>query len=157
MYKYSDNNSGNDISLHDCRASRILFDSKKITFVFEEGFYLEAENANNYNNKLSYTGRSEIVFDTIHKKTETDMIIYVFSDTAENNKMIREEISPAELAEMMNNGAELEFLYSYKGDSSYLYNCWLRFGTEHYHKECEIIISADNVTYYWNEIFAEEI
>ena len=156
MYKFSDNNENNDISLHDCRAEKIIIGDKSLSFVFENGIYISAENMNNYNKKLSYTDKAEIVFDTIHKNIETDVIIYIFSKTEEENKSVREEISLAEFADMMNNGAELEFINSYKGDSAYLFDCWLWFKNEPYHKECEIIISAYELTYYWNELYIEE-
>ena len=79
-----------------------------------------------------------------------------FSKTEEENKSVREEISLAEFADMMNNGAELEFINLYKGDSAYLFDCWIWFKNEPYHKECEIIISAYELTYYWNELYIEE-
>ena len=155
MYKYSDNNENNDIILHDCRADKLLIGEKSISFVFGGGFYVSEKNRNNYNKKLSYTDKSEVIFKTLYH-TDTDVTVYIFSETDKEDTAIRKSISAKQLAEMVNSGMELEFLYSYKGYQSYIFECWLWSDTEPFHKECVIIISADDVLYNWNVLYAEE-
>lgn len=156
MYKYSDNNENNDISLHDCRATEMKIENNSFSFTFDNGFYVLEHNKNNPNKKLSYTDRSEVVFHTIYNDIEGNITVYIFSKTDEEDKSIREEITPHQLSEMLNKGIELEFLYSYKGYKSYIFECCLWFETEPYHKECVIIISADNVTFNWNTLYVEK-
>ena len=108
-----------------------------------------------YNKKLSYTDKSEVIFKTLYH-TDTDVTVYIFSETDKEDTAIRKSISAKQLAEMVNSGMELEFLYSYKGYQSYIFECWLWSDTEPFHKECVIIISADDVLYNWNVLYAEE-
>ena len=84
------------------------------------------------------------------------MTVYIFSETDKEDTAIRKSISAKQLAEVVNSGMELEFLYSYKGYQSYIFECWLWSDTEPFHKECVIIISADDVLYNWNVLYAEE-
>ena len=156
MYKFSDNNENNDISLHDNRATKVSFDAGILTFEFADGFYVTENNANNYLKKLAYTGKSEVTFRTLSKEIDQDLAVYIFTKTDTESRTIRDEIPYAEFAKMIDNGMKLEFLYAYKGYRSYVFECWLWFDSEPYHKECVLMISADEVSYKWNELFAEE-
>lgn len=155
MYKFSDDNQNNDISLHDCRSSKLLIEGNKLTFVFDEGFFVSENNAQNLIGTPAYTDRSEVVFETPSDDPEDDVTVYLFSDTGEEGRSIREEIPLAKLAELLERGMELEFLYKYEGYSSFIFDCWLWFDTEPYHRECELRIPAESVSYRWNELFAE--
>jgi len=156
MYKYSDRNEKDDISLHDCRATKIVINDGILSFVFKGGFWVSERNRNNFNKKLSYTDESEVKFKTLYRNMASNIIIYVFTDTKEENKTIRELIPFDTFAEQINGGMELEFLYSYKGYQSFVFECWLWFDEEPYHKECVMIISANEITYNWNTLYAEE-
>lgn len=156
MYQYSDHNEHNDISLHDCRAAKLIIGQNTVTFVFETGIYVLESNSQNYNNQLSYTEEAEVVFRTKHRDIRNAVTVYLFTETADSDRAIRESVSPAALAEMLGSGMELEFLYAYQGYQSWLFTCWLWSDAEPYHRECEIIISAEEVTYYWNALHPEE-
>ena len=108
MYKYSDNNENNDIILHDCRADKLLIGEKSISFVFGEGFYVSGKNRNNYNKKLSYTDKSEVIFKTLYH-TDTDVTVYIFSETDKEDTAIRKSISAKQLAEVVNSEWNLNF------------------------------------------------
>lgn len=101
----------------------------------------------------AYTDESEVTFKLLSKKVEANITIYTFSQTENKNISIREEITFTQFANSINNGMELEFLYSYSGYNSFIFECWLWFTEEPYHKECVLIISADEMTYYWNNLF----
>ena len=152
MYKYSTHNENNDISLHDCRATKILFTDNILSFLFKDGFYVCVHNKDNDKRKLSYTDMSEAKFKILYN----DIIIYIFTETDDKDKAIRETISLDTLMEKINGGMELEFISVFKGYQSYIFVCWLWFDFEPYHKECEIILSADKETYYWNTIFTDD-
>lgn len=153
MYNYSDNNENNDIFLHDCRATKIESHDNMLSFIFKEGFWVSENNINNFHKKLSYTDESEVKFRILNE----DITIYIFTNTNEENKAIRESVPLDIFAEKINGGMELEFLYSYKGYQSFIFECWLWFNNEPYHKECVIIISADQVTYNWNTLFTDNL
>ena len=156
MYKYSHTNDDNSISLHDSRAEKISFDCGVLTFTFADGFYVTERNAYNFHKKLCYTGRSEVGFKTLSNDIEQDLTVYIFTETDTERKAVREEISFTEFYQMLDSGMKLEFLYAYKGYRSYVFECWLWFDDEPYHKECVIIISAEGSVYKWNELFVEE-
>ena len=154
MYKYSDRNN---ISLHDCRATKILLIDNTLSFVFKDGFFVSENSEYNHLGKLAYTDGSEVRFDLPDKKAEADITVYVYSKSDAGNISIREEIPFRKFAEDINSGMELEFLYSYTGGGSFIFNCWLWFDAEPYHKECELIIFADEVRYFWNNLFADDV
>ena len=156
MYKYSDRNENDDISLHDCRATKIKINDGMVSFVFKEGFWVSARNRNNFNKKLSYTDEEEMRCGTLYGDIESDITVYVFTDTREENKAIRERIPFDIFAEQINGGMELEFLYSYKGYQTSIFECCLWFDEAPYHKECVMILSAKEITYNWNTLHAEE-
>jgi len=153
MYKYSDRNENDDISLHDCRATKIVVKNGVLSFIFKEGFWVSEFNRNNYHKKLSFTDEAEVKIKTLYRNMESSITIYVFTDTEDENKAIREWIPFDRFAEQINGGMELEFLYSYKGCQSFIFECWLWFDEEPYHKECVMMISASEITYHWNKIF----
>ena len=95
-------------------------------------------------------------FKILYKDIESNITIYIFTDTKEKNKAVRELIPFDTFADQINNGMELEFLYSYKGYQSFVFECWLLFDEEPYHKECVMVISADGITYSWNTLYIEE-
>ena len=110
-------------------------------------------NKHNPYKKLSYTDKAEVRFDLTYKNSDDNITIYVF--TEEDEKTIREEIGLHDLIDKLNSGMELEFLNCYNGNDSVLFKCWLWFEEEPYHKECVLIISADDITYYWDQMYVE--
>lgn len=149
MYKYIDNVDDN-ISLHDCRASHISVNDGAVSFVFDNGFLVGANHKLNPYEEPMYTDKSDIRFYLLSKDTKNDIMIYIF--TNESGRTFREECSLEDFMSMINSGsAELEFLYSYKGYQSVVFECWLWFDEEPYHKECVLIISEDKAACYWNK------
>lgn len=147
MYKYFDKNENDDISLHDCRATSILFSRKKLTFTFPDGFWVGETNNQNPYGKALCTDESVVEFKLLHE----DITIYIF--TEEKDKTIREEWELKEFADRINKRTwELEFLYSYKGYHSIIFECMIWFDEAPYSKECVLIISTDDITYGWNDI-----
>ena len=121
MYKFTDSlDSG--IGLHDCRANNLILEEESMTFVFDEGIYVLPENTNNPTGELCFTDRAEITFrDTLFKEPGNSCTVYIFSDTDDENVSLREEIPLQKLADMLAEGIELEFLYTYKGYRSYIF------------------------------------
>ncbi|MDE6781079.1 MAG: hypothetical protein K2J40_06440 [Ruminococcus sp.] len=143
MYRYSDNNENYNIILHDSRATEIILNNNILLFVFGDGFYVKR------NNRLYYTDRSEVQFELTFKP-ESSVTVYVFIWDGE--RMFREDVSLKDFMERIKSGMEFEFLDCYRNDREFLFKGYLwRDGSA----ECEIIISADKVTYYWNNVFTD--
>ena len=154
MYKYSDNNTDN-FSLHDCRATKLIIGENSLTFEFEEGFWVIGKGTM----LNQYTGRSEVGFTISSDKPEWAISVYLikYLDTdedSEEDRALRTGMPLDKLAELLNNGAELEFLDEYKGYGKYYYECvlWHPKGTVPRTEDCQIYISAKDITYRWNEV-----
>lgn len=157
MYKYSDSTG---VSLHDNRATEISVSGNIVSFIFKDGFTVLADNPHNTFEMSAYTGSSEVRFRLSGKNIGQNITVYIFSKTEKENVMLREEIPFFMLADRINKGSsKLEFITSYKsydGFDSYVFICCLWSNGEPYDRECEVIISADEVEYLWNEMFTEE-
>ena len=140
-----------NISLHDCRAPQILLEDKFLSFSFPDGFWVRKKDSTN--DKLFYTDESQVNF-TLLYSADVAVTIYIF--TEESGKTIREELTIEEFMHQMNNKLySLEFLDSYIGYQTFKFDCWIWFDKEPYHKECELIISSQKISYQWNNIYKE--
>lgn len=141
MNEYTESCSPDKISLHDSCADRISLCGRELTFYFSHGFSLRGDDGN-----YTDTGSSELCF-TLSYDPENAVTVYIF--TEKDNMTIRENIPLSDFTDMINGGCRLEFLYSSKGDETNIYRCWLWSDKNPYHKECMLIISADNMIYRW--------
>lgn len=140
-----------NISLHDCRATQILLEDKFLSFSFPDGFWVRKKDSTN--DKLFYTDEGQVNF-TLLYSADVAVTIYIF--TEESGKTIREELTIEEFMHQMNNKLySLEFLDSYIGYQTFKFDCWIWFDKEPYHKECELIISSQKISYQWNNIYKE--
>ena len=147
MYKYCDIND-EYISLHDCHATKIIYENGILTFVFNDGIWVTQGHPSNSSDKTLRTDVAEVKF-YLKYGNECDITMYVFEE--EVKKTVREEWKISKLIESVNNEKyTLEFLYQYKGYNSVLIECWLWSDKEPYHRECELKLSLTDVKYYWN-------
>jgi hypothetical protein len=156
MYKFSDNDI-NHFSLHDCRATKLTIGDHSLTFEFEDGYYLCGGTMLN-----QYTGRSEVSFTTPSDKPDWNISIYVFEyldtdEDSEESRAIRTSIPVDKFIELLNNGAQLEFLDEYSGYEKFFYDCvlWYPKGVVPRTMDCQIFIRAKDITYRWNEVKTE--
>ena len=150
MYKYSDNNNDN-FSLHDCLATKFIIGDHKLTFEFEEGFWV-IKDCPAFS---KYTGRSEVSFTTASDNPEQDICVYLVKYLNDrDDSEIRTPMPLDKFAELLSNGTELEFLYEDIEDESYSYLCvlWYPKGTVPRTEECRAVIRAKDITYRWNEV-----
>lgn len=157
MYCYSDVTG---VSLHDSRATEINISGNTVSFVFRDGFTVLPDSPHNPFEGTAYTGCSEARFRLSGKSADRNITVYLFSETEKENVTIREEIPFHELADRINSGSsKLEFITSYRaydGFDLYAFVCRLWSDEEPYNRECEVIIAAGEIEYFWNEMFPEE-
>ena len=152
MYKYCD--IDNNISLHDCYATKILYENGNLTFVFPDGIWITKEHPNNETDKTVRTDMAEVRY-FLYLGKECDVIVYVFRQKF--NKTIREEWSLSKLIEHVNNNnCRLEFLYQYKNDVSRIIECSLWADKRPYSRECQLHLVIKDVKYYWNNLCEEK-
>ena len=151
MYKYCDNND-KYISLHDCRATRILYKNGIITFLFEDGIWIADRHSTNKLGKIVRTDMAEVKFE-LALANEADITIYMFKE--KGKKTIREEWSLSRLIDNVNNrNCTLEFLYQYRGTgvNVMIVECCLRKNKKPYHIECELKLLLKDIKYCWNKL-----
>lgn len=152
MYKYCDFND-EFISLHDCHATKVLYDKKNLSFIFDDGICVIPGHISNKTDKNIYTGKACVVF-SLETGDECDVCIYVFKDKLK--KTFREEWKLSKLIDNVNNNKySIEFLYLYKGYNSMIVECVLWRDEIPHHLECQLKISFNSVRYQWNYLSDE--
>lgn len=153
MYKHCDNDEF--ISLHDCHATKVLFENGILTFVFEDGFWITPGHPENVTDKTIRTDSAEVQF-ILEVGDEFDVNCYVFNKKFK--KTIREDWELSKLIECVNDkNYTLEFLYQYKNYRSMMIECWLWSKKKPYHRECELKLSLKDVKYYWNDLQKDRV
>ena len=97
-----------------------------------------------------------VMLKKFHLKID-DIDVYIFH-AARRGKVTREVWEPTDFINAVNNGSyRVEFIYKYTGYQSLLYKCWVWFDKKPWHKECEITISTDCISYCWNRICEDRV
>ncbi len=139
------------ISLHDCRADKIIFENGILSFYFPNGFVVTSQHIKNQSDNTVYTDCSQVDF-PIADKDINGIEIYIFSKR-KSGEIIREARKVQSFINDVNSGKyEVEFITQYKSAYSILFKCWIWFDNEPYHSECEIILNSNNGVYLWNNL-----
>lgn len=156
MYKFFDRNENGNISLHDCRATKIYLKKGVLQFEFEDGFSIYDNDRPNGKDRVLDTDQSRMDVRLLSDDPACDFTFYVFVPK-KHGKVVRKEFSLKKLMRKINEkGRTLEFLYVYQGYDSIVFECELWFKKRPYSRECVMIISTDDVIYRWNNIVASE-
>ncbi len=149
-YKFCDTDD-TYITLHDCYANNISIAEDKLSFYFENGFWVAPDNKHSELDKTVRTDSSQVDF-CFEKENSEEIRIYVFRKTV-FGRTIRMQWELPKFIELINNKTlRLEFLYQYKGHNEQLYECWLHFDKSPYYYECLLKLPATRVKYYWNNL-----
>lgn len=152
MYKYFDRNENDDISLHDCKATKVSLRKDILSFEFADGFWISEKNRHNPYGKLLCTDKSRVDFRLLYDDPEENVTFYLFKEK-KHGKVIRKQYSLKKLMKKINDkGRELEFLYAYQGYNSIIFECEIWFDKKPYSRECVLIVSTDDMIYRWNQI-----
>ncbi len=157
MYKHYDKD-GAAIGLHDSSAEKASFEKGVLTFYFpQDGFWVPSEHEANSTVEPVRTDASEVRFHLLYEDPEDDFKCYVF-DKKSARKTVRKEWTVSELVTALNSGKyRLEFLYRYVGGyKEQVFTCELLSDKKPYHRECQLWLSVQDVTYCWNELWDGE-
>lgn len=149
------------ISLHDCRATRITAAENRICMGFADGFWLIQNTAHNPSGETIKTTRSQVVF-YLNPQCADEAEVTVFRRKQLRGKKkiaVREFRDLAWLMKIVNGqGVQLEFVEAYRQHSDRLYKGYLYAKRPPYWLECEIEIPwIEKIEYCWNEIDPENI
>ena len=145
-----------DISLHDCRATRIEANGNTFSFVFEDGFWVINDDSFG-DGRLHRSGPSVMEVSLNEDAWSENAEIYVFYKR--KRKTIRRKMPLDRFVSLIaSDRAELEFLYLYESKEfrSYLFDCrlWQKRALP---KECTIRVNANGLTFFWNEVQKDRV
>ena len=139
------------ISLHDCRAEKIVYDHGILSFVFPNGFWITPQHPENHSDTAVRTDLSQVDY-IIPNDPFCEIEISIFRK-AFGKKILRESWEIEKLINAVNSGTfQLEFVTQYKGFQSILHKGYIWFDKKPYHRECEIILPTDCAVYRWNRL-----
>lgn len=160
MWKYTEVDAYNSISLHDCRTDDVKIEGNDLVINFPDGFWITPVSKYIDHHCPLKTGPSQLRF--IGLNSDLDPVDNLF-DSIDLFKWVhlfrrtlfckRIQPKPTDFLSLINNGKyELEFLYEYHAPPSSLYKCciWKKhYGMEF---ECQLELTAQSIEYYWNAI-----
>ena len=149
-----------NISLHDCRATRIRLSDNEITFVFPDGFWVWGDHDGIHLDDKVRTDASEVTI-ALYGNGAEDLFPYVFTPVGED-KALRVLYDAKRFVREINEGNwQLEFLYRYDGGPYLRFDCLIWFGEPYtrgaYHKESDLrfevpwVSESELITYSWNQ------
>ena len=149
-FRYQDMD-GRLLSLHDCRANRVLFSDGVLSFIFPDGIVLAPNHPHNPTGEPVRTGLARVDFPLLTREKE-DVSVCVFRRISQS-RLICREWPLEELADaLLTKKCELEFISRYDGYLELLYECCLWQERKPYHRDCQLKILAKQPVYRWNEI-----
>lgn len=138
-------------SLHDCRAERISFTDRILSFFLSEGFLVSPQHPQNSTENWVRTDAAQVNFFILDEAID-GITVYLFRKTR-GGKTVREEWEPDKFFRAVNNGTyQLEFISRYEGFQSLLFQCAVWFDRAPYHMECELILHTDRTEFCWNRL-----
>ena len=158
MWKYTQVNAYDSISLHDCRTDDIKIIGNDLILNFPDGFWITPVSKYNDHNSPLKTGPSQLRFigfgpDSVIDSIDLYKTTYLFRKPILCRR-IQPEIS--DFIKLINDGKrELEFHSEYHDFISTLYKCWIWKKNHGMEAECQIELTAKSIEYSWNEILKD--
>ena len=155
MWKYTELDAYNSISLHDCSADSVEFNGTDLIFDFADGFWVLPVSSHNGHDKPVKTGHAQLCFHGVFKDEPFDAIDVYKTTHIFTKPIFCRRLQPeyADFLEMFKTGKyELEFITEYHAHISSLYQCWIWKKGIGLDAECQLEITAKNIEYRWNEI-----
>lgn len=143
-------------SLHDCHAEKIVFEKDTLSFYFSRGFWVLDTHPRNGFNATVRSDASRVDYHMSEKMLDA-LGVSIFTKT-KSRKAFKEKWAPRDFIQAVNKGLfSVEFIEEYRNKESLTFKCWIWFGKEPQHKECELSLYTDKVTYCWNKLCPESV
>ena len=153
MYRHCDDDPSL-FSLHDCRAEKMSYESRTLSFYFPDGFWVTRDHPLNSTGKIVRTGPSEVKYRILDEDID-GADIYVFTEKQRRNAL-RVSWEPGNFLAAVNGGSlQVEFITQYQSWQYILHKCWAWFGP--HHKECEIILHTDQTLWCWDSLCPDRV
>lgn len=142
MYKYIAKENGK-IGLHDCRINHISYENQILSFDFPDGFYILNKP------EPEHSGQAKMECHIIDEDID-GISVFIYKENA-SGKVIREDWSDNFITAINAGTFEYEFVTVYRGFQRILFKGYVWFDVKPYHRECEIELHTDCISYMWNE------
>lgn len=143
-----------EISLHDCRASKIGSDANGLTLVFPDGIWLLADNHLNTVGKIVRTGKAEVLL----RNSEFDAFMKM-KPVRFFGKMlfsVCREVGFETLRENINSGKwTVEFIDDFENADSHLFRVMIYSGKKHY--DCLFEVSYEEIESRFDKIRQDRV
>ncbi len=140
------------LTLHDCRADKILLENGTLRFFLPDGFWVAPNHIANSSEKAVRTDASIVDFSV---ENIDDIIVLVFS----NNKWFWSQKTRVEnwhieqLISAVNcKGCTLEFQTQYRSYYEQMWHCIIHSRKKPYYRECQLYLPKSEGTFYWNNL-----
>ena len=155
MWKHTELDAYNTISLHDCKATSISMEGSDLIFDFPDGFWITpASNHINHDCPIK-TGPAQLCVHGIFEEPSFFAIdiyktIRIFGKPIFCYRL--QPDYPMFLRMFQTGKYDLEFITEYHASISSLYQCWIWKKNSGVYAECQFELTAKSIEYRWNEI-----
>lgn len=155
MWKYTEINAYDSISLHDCRTDDIKIVGNDLIINFPDGFWITPVSKHIDHDRPLKTGPSQLRFvglidDGVIDSVDLYKTTYLFRKPFFCK---RTQPNVADFLTLINDGNhELEFLCEFHSSISALYKCWVWKKNRGMEAECQLELTTKSIEYSWNEI-----
>ena len=155
MWKYTELDAYNTISLHDCKANSITMDGSDLIFDFPDGFWITPASSYIDRDCPIKTGPAQLCIHGIFEEAPFDAIDIYKTVCVFGKSVFCRRLQPdnSTFLKMFQTGKyELEFITEYHAAISSLYQCWIWKKNSGVYAECQFELAAKSIEYRWNEI-----
>ena len=159
MWKYTELNAFDSISLHDCKASKVVMDGNDLVIYFPDGFWITPASRHIDHDKPSKTGPAQVRFHTLGFFPVLDSVDIYHSTKLFGKEILCRRLQPAvgDFLRMINTPCfELEFISEYYNTVSALFECWIWRKNYGMYASCQLHIMFKSIEYCWNKILPDQ-
>ena len=155
MWKYTELNAYNTISLHDCKANSITMDGSNLLLHFPDGFWITPASSYIDRDCPIKTGPAQLCIHGIFEEAQFDAVDIYKTVRILGKSVLCRRLQPDDstFLKMFQTGKyELEFIAEYHAAISSLYQCWIWKKNSGVYAECQFELTVKSIEYRWNEI-----
>ena len=155
MWKYTELDAYNTISLHDCKANSITMDGSNLIFDFPDGFWITPASSYIDRDCPIKTGSAQLCIHGIFEEAPFVAIDIYKTVRILGKSVLCRRLQPDDstFLKMFQTGKyELEFITEYHAAISSLYQCCIWKKKSGDYAECQFELAAKSIEYRWNEI-----
>ena len=158
MWKFTEQNAFDSISLHDCRADKIELDGNDLILHFSDGFWITPASSYIDHDTPLKTGPAQVRIHSLGPFPALDSIDIHRPIRLFGKELICRRCQPdaEDFLKLVNAPEfELEFINEYRNSVSTLYECWIWRKGRGMFAECQFRTVFKSVEYCWNEILPD--